>query len=171
MSGTQLAKVVGVRARNRATIGQIFSLAIGRVRRAYWRRKILSLLVTIALASLASTCGSDGSSGSAPPGPSTGPTPPPPDPPIIRIAPTGSDPKQLIVAVGERVTFVNNDLQPHDIQGGPDPANPDCREIDAVGFLVPGQSKQTLPLPVARACDYHDHQNHAPVFTGRIVIR
>lgn len=75
------------------------------------------------------------------------------------------------MAVGERVTFVNNDAQPHDIQGGPDPANPDCHEIDAVGFLVPGQSKQTLPLPVARACDYHDHQNHAPIFTGRLVIR
>jgi hypothetical protein len=26
-------------------------------------------------------------------------------------------------------------------------------------------------LPVARTCDYHDHQNHAPIFTGRIVIR
>ena len=73
--------------------------------------------------------------------------------------------------MGARVTFINNDSQPHDIQGGPDPANPDCREIDAVGFIVAGQSKQTLPLPVARTCDYHDHQNHAPIFTGRIVIR
>ena len=158
-------------ARNRATTGQIFRLAITRLCGAYRRRKILSSLVTIALASLASTCGDSGSSGGAPPGPSTVPTLPPPDPPIIRIAATGVDPKQLIVALGERVTFVNNDVQPHDIQGGPDPANPDCREIDAVGFLVPGQSKQTLPLPVARACDYHDHQNHAPIFTGRIVIR
>jgi hypothetical protein len=144
---------------------------MGTERRAYLRRKILSSLVTIALAALASTCGG-GSSGGAAPRPPTGPTPPPPpDPPIIRIAATGADPRQLIVAVGERVTFVNNDVQPHDIQGGPDPANPDCREIDAVGFLVPGQSRQTAPLPVARTCDFHDHQNHAPIFTGRIVIR
>ena len=77
----------------------------------------------------------------------------------------------MLVAAGERVTFINNDMQPHDIAGGPDPATPDCREIDAVGFLVPGQSRQTAPLPVARTCDYHDHQNHAPIFTGRIVIR
>jgi hypothetical protein len=141
------------------------------MRQAYLRRKILSSLVTIALAALASTCGG-GSSGGAPQGPPTGPTPPPPaDPPVIRIAATGADPRQLIVAVGERVTFVNNDVQPHDIQGGPDPATPDCREIDAVGFLVPGQSRQTAPLPVARTCDFHDHQNHAPIFTGRIVIR
>ena len=96
---------------------------------------------------------------------------PPADPPVIRLAPTGADPRQLVVAVGERVTFINNDVQPHDIAGGPDPATPDCREIDAVGFLVPGQSRQTAPLPVARTCDYHDHQNHAPIFTGRIVIR
>ena len=140
-------------------------------RRAYRRRKILSSLVTIALAAVASTCGG-GSSGGGPTGPPTGPTPPPPaDPPIIRISSTGAEPRQLVVAVGERVTFTNNDAQPHDIQGGPDPANPDCREIDAVGFLAPGQSKQTLPLPEARTCDYHDHQNHAPIFTGRLVIR
>jgi hypothetical protein len=139
--------------------------------RAYWRRKAVSSLVTAALAVLTATCGS-GSTGGATPPPPTGPTPPPPvDPPVIRLAATGADPRQLIVAVGERVTFINNDVQPHDIQGGPDPANPDCREIDAVGFLVPGQSRQTAPLPVARTCDYHDHQNHAPIFTGRIVIR
>ena len=140
------------------------------VRRAYRRRNILSSLVTLALAALASACGS-GSAGTPPPGPTTGPTPPPADPPIIRIAATGAEPRQLVVAVGERVTFVNNDTQPHDIKGGPDPLNPDCLEIDEVGFLVPGQSRQTLPLPVARSCDYHDHQNHAPIFTGRIVIR
>jgi hypothetical protein len=146
-------------------------MTMGLARQAYRRRKILSSLVTIALGAFVSTCG--GSSGSSTGTPPTGPTPPPRpvDPPIIRLAPTGADPRQLIVAVGERVTFINNDVQPHDIQGGPDPANPDCREIDAVGFIVPGQSKQTLPLPVARSCDYHDHQNHAPIFTGRILIR
>jgi hypothetical protein len=139
---------------------------------AYWRRKTLSSLVTGALAAAASACG--GGSPASPPaaGPSTVPTTPPPaDPPIIRISPAGTEPRQLIVAVGERVTFINNDTQPHDIAGGPDPATPDCREIDAVGFLAPGQSRQTAALPVARTCDYHDHQNHAPIFTGRIVIR
>ena len=152
-------------------MGQISSLTGSATHHAYWRRKILSSLVTGALAVAATTCGS-GSSGSPSPGPSTGPTSPAPvDPPIVRISPTGADPRQLIVAVGERVTFINNDMQPHDIAGGPDPATPDCREIDAVGFLAPGQSRQTAPLPVARTCDYHDHQNHAPIFTGRIVIR
>jgi hypothetical protein len=151
--------------------GQISPLTKLAMRPAYWHRKIFSSLVTGALAVAASTCGG-GSSGNPSPAPSTGPTPPAPvDPPIIRIAATGAEPRQLIVGVGERVMLINNDSQPHDIAGGPDPATPDCREIDAVGFLVPGQSRQTAPLPVARTCDYHDHQNHAPIFTGRIVIR
>jgi plastocyanin len=80
-------------------------------------------------------------------------------------------PPELTVAVGTRVTFVNEDNQPHDIAGGPDPSRPDCREIDAVSFLVPGQSRQTAPLPTARTCEYHDHSNHSTLFTGRISIR
>lgn len=63
-------------------------------------------------------CGG-GSSGSPSSGPPTGPTPPLADPPIVRISPAGAEPKQLVVAVGERVTFINNDVQPHDIAGGP----------------------------------------------------
>lgn len=157
--------------RDDAGTGQIAS-HIGRaINPVYWRRKILSSLVMGVLAAAASTCGG-GSSGSPPAGPTSPTTPlPPADPPVIRITPAGTEPRQLVVATGERVTFINNDVQPHDIAGGPDPATPDCREIDAVGFLAPGQSRQTAPLPVARSCDYHDHQNHAPIFTGRIVIR
>jgi len=69
-----------------------------------------------------------------------------------------------------RITFVNNDAIPHDIMGGPDPSRPDCHEIDAVGFLTPGQSRQTAPFERARRCDYHDHAFHSPLFNGRIVI-
>ena len=137
---------------------------------AYRPRHVLFSLVTIALAVATSSCGGGESFVTAPP---TSPTPAPVNPPplIVRIAPTGTDPRELIVAVGDRVTFINNDSQFHDIAGGPDPATPDCREIDAVGFLLPGQSRQTAPLPVPRTCDYHDHGNHAPIFTGRLTIR
>jgi plastocyanin len=161
-----------VRVHHDAGTGQITSHIGGAMTPAYWRRKILSSLVMGVLAAAASACG--GGSSASPPaaGPSTVPTPAPAAaPPIVRISPAGTEPRQLVVAVGERVTFINNDVQPHDIAGGPDPATPDCREIDAVGFLAPGQSRQTAALPVARTCDYHDHQNHAPIFTGRIVIR
>jgi plastocyanin len=81
------------------------------------------------------------------------------------------NPREITVAVGDQVTFVNNDMQPHDTAGGSDPATRDCPEIDAVGFLLPGQSRQTAPMRSARTCDYHDHMNHSPIFNGRIFIR
>ena len=80
-------------------------------------------------------------------------------------------PLDVMIATGGRVTFINSDSLPHDVQGGPDPEHPDCREIDAVGFLTPGQSRSTNPLTASRTCDYHDHSYHAPNFNGRIFIQ
>jgi plastocyanin len=104
--------------------------------------------------------------------PAPGPAPAPaPVPPRVTITANGVDPASITVPVGTRVTFVNSDAIPHDIAGGPDPFHPDCRQIDAVGFLTPGQSRQTDPLPDARTCEYHDHGFHSPLFNGRIVIQ
>jgi plastocyanin len=89
---------------------------------------------------------------------------------VVTITSNGVSPGEIRTAVGSRVTFVNNDSIPHDIMGGPDPARPDCREIDSVGFLTPGQSRMTAPFERARLCEYHDHAFHAPAFNGRIVI-
>jgi plastocyanin len=80
-------------------------------------------------------------------------------------------PPELSITVGMRVRFVNEDVSPHDVAGGPDPTRPDCLEINAVGFLAPGQSKQTDAFTVARTCEYHDHSFHSPTVRGRIVIR
>ena len=160
-----------VRAVSRETTAQFRSSSSRITDEAYCWRKLLSSLVTIALAATASTCGGGPSStGVMTP---TTPTPAPVAPvvPTITISPSGVSPREITVSVGDRVTFINNDVQPHDPAGGPDPATPDCREIDAVGFLVPGQSRQTALLPIARTCDYHDHSHHAPIFNGRIIIR
>jgi plastocyanin len=91
----------------------------------------------------------------------------------VSITQFGLIPFESTVAVGGRVTFVNNDALPHDIQGGPDPDHRDCPEIDVVGFLTPGQSRQTSPLMTERTCEYHDHsaQGDHHGFVGRIVIR
>lgn len=138
-------------------------------RDGYSRRKAFSAMVTIGLvAAAAGACGSESGSST---GASPSPTPGPSGPPLVRITAAGVNPVEISVRVGDRVTFTNQDAQPHDVAGGPDIAHPDCREIDAVGFLVTGQSRQTAPLPDARVCDYHDHSNHAPIFNGRIIIR
>ena len=77
----------------------------------------------------------------------------------------------MSVQVGQRVTFLNNDVIAHLIAGGPDPAHPDCPEIDSVNFLAPGERRDTRPFPAARTCEFHDHSILSPIFTGRIVIR
>jgi len=90
---------------------------------------------------------------------------------VVTIARAGVSPKELTIAVGGRVTFVNNDVIPHDIAGGPDPAHPDCPELDVVGFLTPGQQRATAAFATARTCEYHDHSFHSDIMNGRILIR
>jgi len=81
-------------------------------------------------------------------------------------------PLEITIAVGQRVTFVNNDQRAHDVVGGVDPAHPDCPEIIQAGFLTPGQSRDTGIFTFARTCEYHDHTAlGVPAFQGRIIIR
>lgn len=81
-------------------------------------------------------------------------------------------PLEITIAVGQRVTFVNNDVRAHDVIGGLDPAHPECPEIIQAGFLTPGQQRETGIFTTARTCDYHDHTAlGVPEFSGRIIIR
>jgi plastocyanin len=89
----------------------------------------------------------------------------------VTITAQGVSPREITIDVGTRLTFVNNDAINHDIMGGPDPAHPDCHELDAVGFLTPGQRKQSAVLTTARTCEYHDHSFHSEIMHGVVVIR
>jgi hypothetical protein len=56
--------------------------------------------------------------------------------------------------------------------GGPDHTRLDCPEVDVVGFLVPGQSRETAVFTTPRTCEFHDHNNLGnPAFQGRIIVR
>ncbi|HEX8029443.1 MAG TPA: hypothetical protein VF491_13310 [Vicinamibacterales bacterium] len=104
--------------------------------------------------------------------PAPTPAPVPSGPPTITITPTGMLPLEITIAVGQRVTFVNNDLRAHDVVGGVDPSHPDCPEILQAGFLTPGQRADTGVFTTARTCEYHDHtQLSVPAFQGRIIIK
>jgi hypothetical protein len=137
----------------------------------------LFFLVVLSLTSFAA-CSSDSSS-PAPTSPTppvttvpTTPTPAPPGPPTITITASGMTPLEITIAVGQRVTFVNNDQRAHDVVGGIDPAHPDCPEILQAGFLTPGQRGDTGIFRSARTCEYHDHTAlSVPAFQGRIIIR
>ena len=115
---------------------------------------------TLWLVLAAASCGGGGSSPTSPspsPSPTPTPTPSPSSGNTITITSAGVSPRALTVSVGSRVTFVNNDTRPHDMESNPHPEHTDCPELNAVGFLTPGQSRSSSNLNTPRTCGYHDH--------------
>jgi plastocyanin len=105
--------------------------------------------------------GSGGNGGSG--GGSTGTT--------ITISNNTVSPKNITVAQGTQVTFTNSDNRNHDMFSNPHPAHTDCPEINQVGFIAVGQSKQTGNLNTVRTCGYHDHNlNTVESLQGTITI-
>jgi hypothetical protein len=109
------------------------------------------------------------------PVPTSDPGPPPPVVPTegatIVLSGTGVAPRQVRVYQDSRVTFVNNDLVNHEIRSDPLHLHTDCPELNAVGYLVPGQSRASDPLRVARACGFHDHTREGDLaFHGTVFI-
>jgi plastocyanin len=111
-------------------------------------------VVTCAIVALAG-CGSSNSNSS---GPSTGGTcTASSTSTTITISNNAVCPQNITVPRGTQVTFVNNDTRTHEMTSDPHPEHSDCTEINAVGNLVVGQSRQTSNLVVARKCGFHDH--------------
>jgi plastocyanin len=113
---------------------------------------------------LAASCG--GSSAG------TGPAPTPTPAATITITSSGANPQRVTVPRGSQVQFVNNDSRPHQMSSDDHPDHLDCPEINAVGFLSPGQSRQTGNLNTARTCGFHDHNlPNVASLQGTIVIQ
>ena len=80
------------------------------------------------------------------------------------------DINNLHVYVGARLTFINDDNDPHDMLSGPFGLHNDCPEINVAGYLVPGQSRATDPLTHLKACGFHDHNREGnPAFGGTVI--
>jgi plastocyanin len=99
-----------------------------------------------------------------------------PSPPVqtttITITSAGASPKNVQVTLGQRVLFVNNDGRSHNMTSDPHPDHTDCPEVNQVGFLSPGQSRETGNLVVARTCGFHDHDIPGSAsLQGTITIR
>jgi plastocyanin len=125
------------------------------------------------LAFLIAACGG-GSSNNAVTSPSPAPAPSGGggSTPTITIANNAVSPKNVTVARGSRVLFVNNDNQSHDTASDPHPVHTDCPEINQVGLLTPGQSRQTGLLNTVRTCGYHDHNRESVAsLQGTITIQ
>ncbi len=77
----------------------------------------------------------------------------------ITINAQGSvNPANVVVAVGTRVTFVNNDSRSHLMSSNPHPVHTDCPELN-IEPLQPGQSRETGVIASAKTCGFHDHDN------------
>jgi plastocyanin len=131
-------------------------------------------LILVAIAMVAA-CGSSSSPAASPAAPTpSGPAPAAPaaEPSTITIASTGFSPLEVTVPVGARVTFVNGDRVAYDISSGLDHASRECPEIDVVGFLLPGQSRETSAFDQPKTCRFHEH-GHLGIaaYQGRIVVR
>jgi plastocyanin len=74
----------------------------------------------------------------------------------ITVTANGVSPASVTVPLGSRVTFVNNDSQPHTMDSDPHPEHTTCPEIN-VGFIAAGASGTTQNLTTARTCTFHDH--------------
>lgn len=77
----------------------------------------------------------------------------------ITITANGASPQNVQVAVGSRVLFVNNDTRSHNMTSDPHPEHTTCPELNQVGFLMPGQSRETGNLVTPRTCGFHDHDD------------
>jgi len=87
----------------------------------------------------------------------------------ITITAAGASPQQI--QAGERALFVNNDDVVHDMSSDNHPSHLECPELNQMGLLSPGQSRETGNLVIARTCGFHDHfdaQN--PSLNGTITI-
>jgi plastocyanin len=106
---------------------------------------------------ITSTCGGGSSSGGT--GPSTVTCSSLPDNKTILVVNNAICPQTVTVTRGSQVTFINNDNRAHEMNSNPHPEHTDCPEINQVGHLEPGQSRQTGNLNTVRNCGFHDHLN------------
>ena len=90
---------------------------------------------------------------------------------VVTITSAGASPLTIQISVGERVQFVNNDSVAHEMSSDMHPSHLECPAINDIGFLSPGQSRETGNFVVPETCTYHDHLDALnPGLNGTIVI-
>jgi hypothetical protein len=125
------------------------------------------------IAGLALAAAAANSCGTAAPTSPTSPTAAGPHvfPQFVMIMEGQAVPRELTIAVGERVSFMNHDPTPYTVAGGGEPSRPGCPEIDVVGVLVPGDTRTTEPFTSAKTCEFHVRLEQSALLTGRIIVR
>ena len=91
----------------------------------------------------------------------------------ITITAAGVSPAGVTVAVGQTVTFVNNDNRSHEMASNPHPQHGSCPSMEAgLGTIAAGQTKVTHNFANAGSCGFHDHLNDATAsLKGTITVQ
>ncbi|MBA2302561.1 MAG: hypothetical protein H0W08_07990 [Acidobacteria bacterium] len=118
----------------------------------------------LASGAIVAACGGGSSTPTTPPSPS--------NPYTFTISTGGVSPKEFTVPQGTRILFVNNDNRRRNMTSDPHPEHSDCEQINNVGLLNTGQSRETGNLVVVRTCGFHDHDDPDNTSVrGQIIIR
>lgn len=104
---------------------------------------------------MAVACGSSGSS-SGTTGPTGGCTPSA-NPNTLVIQNNTICPQTMTVTRGTQIAILNSDSRNHEMDSDPHPEHTDCPELNQIGFLSTGQTRQSGNLNTARRCGIHDH--------------
>jgi plastocyanin len=138
------------------------------------RAVVLSTIVALVAVGLVASCG--GSSPNSPSGvtvivrdggaPGTSGA-------TVTITAAGVSPGTVTVAVGQSVTFVNNDTRQHDMGSDPHPQHGTCPSIEGgIGLLTAGQTKISRAFANAGTCRYHDHLDDSnQAMRGTIIVQ
>jgi plastocyanin len=91
----------------------------------------------------------------------------------ITITSAGANPRNVTVAVGQTVTFVNNDTRSHEMASDPHPQHGSCPSMEAgLGTIGPGQTKITHNFGNTGTCGFHDHLDDSNSgLRGSIVVQ
>jgi plastocyanin len=91
----------------------------------------------------------------------------------ITITSAGVSPSTVTVAVGQAVTFVNNDNRSHEMASDPHPQHGSCPSMEnGLGTIGAGQTKVTHAFANAGTCGFHDHLDASNgSLLGRIIIQ
>ena len=91
----------------------------------------------------------------------------------VTMTSNGVSPATVTIAVGQTVTFVNNDTRSHEMASNPHPQHGSCPSMEAgLGVIAAGQTKVTHNFANAGTCGYHDHQDDTNTrFQGTIVVQ
>jgi plastocyanin len=91
----------------------------------------------------------------------------------ITLTGSGVSARSVTIAVGQTVTFINNDNRSHEMASDPHPQHGSCPSMEnGLGTIGAGQTRVTHAFANAGTCGYHDHLDASnPGFLGTIVVQ